>query len=393
MTLNATFSRRCRRRGGSRISSSAISRKRARSCRSTSGPTSEWSAEAYFEEGEAGCDRGAAARLARRRCFPRAAAGRGAAGDGLDCGRPEGAGAGRRRPLRGPRQPRPRVGCRAGRIAIEIEAGQAFGTGHHGTTAGCFAVLDRLAAMRPLPDASSISAPAPACSPSRWPRRCGGRCSRRDIDPVACARARERRAQRRRATGARGDRGRAAHPAIADAGALRSHRRQHPRRAADAPCAAVVARSSRRAAILSSRGSSGQRERVTAAYGAQGMRLAGCGVRRLDGAAPREIRAAARAPGASRSAARRGRVAARSLMLQSRPAAAEQPRPVMLPRTEEPAMFQNFEEPPTPRKGAERVARLRAELRAARRSTASSCRAPTSTRANTCRPPPSGSPG
>jgi ribosomal protein L11 methyltransferase len=31
-----------------------------------------------------------------------------------------------------------------GRIAIEIEAGQAFGTGHHGTTAGCLAVLDGL---------------------------------------------------------------------------------------------------------------------------------------------------------------------------------------------------------------------------------------------------------
>ena len=35
-----------------------------------------------------------------------------------------------------------------GRIAIEIEAGQAFGTGHHGTTAGCLAVLDRLLRRR-----------------------------------------------------------------------------------------------------------------------------------------------------------------------------------------------------------------------------------------------------
>ena len=32
----------------------------------------------------------------------------------------------------------------AGRIAIEIDAGQAFGTCHHATTAGCLAMLDRL---------------------------------------------------------------------------------------------------------------------------------------------------------------------------------------------------------------------------------------------------------
>jgi len=31
-----------------------------------------------------------------------------------------------------------------GDIAIEIEAGEAFGTGHHGTTAGCLAEIDRL---------------------------------------------------------------------------------------------------------------------------------------------------------------------------------------------------------------------------------------------------------
>ena len=31
-----------------------------------------------------------------------------------------------------------------GRVAIEIDAGLAFGTGHHATTAGCLAMLDRL---------------------------------------------------------------------------------------------------------------------------------------------------------------------------------------------------------------------------------------------------------
>ena len=36
----------------------------------------------------------------------------------------------------------------AGRMAIEIDAGQAFGTGHHGTTAGCLCVLDQLLKRR-----------------------------------------------------------------------------------------------------------------------------------------------------------------------------------------------------------------------------------------------------
>lgn len=44
---------------------------------------------------------------------------------------------------------RARIGTN--RIAIEIEAGLAFGTGHHGTTRGCLLALDRLIkAARPL---------------------------------------------------------------------------------------------------------------------------------------------------------------------------------------------------------------------------------------------------
>ncbi|MGL4490085.1 MAG: 50S ribosomal protein L11 methyltransferase, partial [Rhizobiaceae bacterium] len=36
-------------------------------------------------------------------------------------------------------------GCaRTGEIAIEIDAGQAFGTGHHGTTAGCLEMLTQI---------------------------------------------------------------------------------------------------------------------------------------------------------------------------------------------------------------------------------------------------------
>jgi ribosomal protein L11 methyltransferase len=41
-----------------------------------------------------------------------------------------------------------RVNVPAGRTSIEIDAGQAFGTGHHATTAGCLAVLDRLMRSR-----------------------------------------------------------------------------------------------------------------------------------------------------------------------------------------------------------------------------------------------------
>ena len=42
-----------------------------------------------------------------------------------------------------------RGAVRAGDIGIEIEAGRAFGTGHHGTTSGCLIMLDRLLARRP----------------------------------------------------------------------------------------------------------------------------------------------------------------------------------------------------------------------------------------------------
>ena len=45
---------------------------------------------------------------------------------------------------------------RANDIAIEIEAGQAFGTGHHGTTAGCLQAIDRLARTRPIRNALDI---------------------------------------------------------------------------------------------------------------------------------------------------------------------------------------------------------------------------------------------
>ena len=41
-------------------------------------------------------------------------------------------------------------------IGIEIEAGQAFGTGHHGTTIGCLRAIDRLARARPVHSALDL---------------------------------------------------------------------------------------------------------------------------------------------------------------------------------------------------------------------------------------------
>lgn len=45
---------------------------------------------------------------------------------------------------------------RMGDIAIEIDAGQAFGTGHHGTTAGCLEVIDRVVRARKVRNALDL---------------------------------------------------------------------------------------------------------------------------------------------------------------------------------------------------------------------------------------------
>ncbi len=46
--------------------------------------------------------------------------------------------------------------ARPGEIAIEIDAGQAFGTGHHGTTAGCLEVIERVMRTRKIRSALDL---------------------------------------------------------------------------------------------------------------------------------------------------------------------------------------------------------------------------------------------
>ncbi|AXV15700.1 50S ribosomal protein L11 methyltransferase [Neorhizobium sp. SOG26] len=41
-------------------------------------------------------------------------------------------------------------------LAIEIEAGQAFGTGHHGTTAGCLEMIEQVVRARPVRNALDL---------------------------------------------------------------------------------------------------------------------------------------------------------------------------------------------------------------------------------------------
>ena len=79
----------------------------------------------------------------------------------------------------------------ANAVGLRIEAGAAFGTGHHGTTVGCLLAFDALLKAPPLRRACWTSGPAPACSPS--PRRAPARrvAVGTDIDAVSVRIARE----------------------------------------------------------------------------------------------------------------------------------------------------------------------------------------------------------
>jgi ribosomal protein L11 methyltransferase len=75
-------------------------------------------------------------------------------------------------------------------VAIEIEAAQAFGTGHHGTTAGCLIAIDRLVRTRPVLNALDIGTGSGVLAIA-IARTAKAPVLASDIDPVAVRIARE----------------------------------------------------------------------------------------------------------------------------------------------------------------------------------------------------------
>jgi ribosomal protein L11 methyltransferase len=78
----------------------------------------------------------------------------------------------------------------ANEIGIEIEAGEAFGTGHHGTTAGCLMAIDRVARSRPVRSALDIGTGSGVLAIA-IAKATKARVLASDIDPVATRVARE----------------------------------------------------------------------------------------------------------------------------------------------------------------------------------------------------------
>jgi ribosomal protein L11 methyltransferase len=79
---------------------------------------------------------------------------------------------------------------RVNEIGIEIEAGLAFGTGHHGTTAGCLIAIDDLAKSRPIVNALDVGTGSGVLAIA-LAKRTGAHVVASDIDPVAVTVARD----------------------------------------------------------------------------------------------------------------------------------------------------------------------------------------------------------
>ena len=83
-----------------------------------------------------------------------------------------------------------RAAARPNDIAIEIEAGEAFGTGHHGTTAGCLLAIERVARARRTRNALDVGTGSGVLAIA-IARLCGAPVVASDIDPTAVRVARE----------------------------------------------------------------------------------------------------------------------------------------------------------------------------------------------------------
>ena len=136
------------------------------------------------------------------------------------------------RPVPGPSAGRAGQRIPAGTIGLALDAGLAFGSGRHGSTAGCLLALDALR-RRPVRRAldlgcgSGILAIAIA---KLWRAQVAGLGYR---PAGGGGGARQRHRQRRRQRRSRRHRRRGPGAADPQAGAVRPRRRQHPRPAAD----------------------------------------------------------------------------------------------------------------------------------------------------------------
>jgi ribosomal protein L11 methyltransferase len=83
-----------------------------------------------------------------------------------------------------------RTKLRPNDIGIEIEAGMAFGTGHHGTTAGCLIAIDRVAKARKIRNALDVGTGSGVLAIA-LAKRAKAHVVASDIDPVATRVARE----------------------------------------------------------------------------------------------------------------------------------------------------------------------------------------------------------
>ena len=265
-----------------------------------------------------------------------------------------------------------RAGVPANRIGIEIEAALAFGTGHHGTTRGCLLALDRLC------KASSRRRRRAAHSRSRHRHR---RARHRRRPRAAPARACDRHRRRR---GARGARQCAAQP------------RRRPGRVvhADGVGGAGDPRARAPFDLVFANILLGPLQRLAAPL----RRLVAPGRPVVLSGLCRRRPMPCSPPIARLALERRLDLDGWTTLVfvrraRSRPGVARRRRRSIDCARMFEAHFQSFEDRSD--RGDERAAGCGA-ARGTRRgagSTASSCRAPTATRTNTCRRAPSGSPG